>query len=62
MAQQYDLSSIIAEIRSVESKVQIIAQRMNVIERNEQIIGRTLISHNKIIKEMESGIIGRPAL
>ncbi|MBI1973736.1 hypothetical protein HYS54_02890 [Candidatus Micrarchaeota archaeon] len=61
MPPSFDVTALLAELRALESKVQIIAQRMNVIERNEQIIGRTLISHNKTLKEIESGIVERPA-
>ena len=49
------------EIRSLDSKVRIIAQRLMIIEKNEQIIGKTLITHNKNIKEMaEKGISAAP--
>ena len=41
-----------AEIRALDSKVRVIAQRMMVIEKNEQIIGKTLITHNKNIKKL----------
>ncbi|MBI4215081.1 hypothetical protein HY546_03730 [archaeon] len=60
MPPQIDVSALLAELRALESKVQIVAQRMNMIERNEQIIGRTLISHNKMLKELEAAVSGKP--
>ena len=44
---------VIAEIHALSSKMQIVAQRMKIIEKNEQIIGKTLISHNRALKELE---------
>jgi hypothetical protein len=34
---------------------------MKIIENNEQVIGRTLVSHNKKLKELESGESGQPS-
>lgn len=53
MPDQAATQSLIAELHSVNTKIQVIAQRMKIIERNEEVIGKTLISHNKIIKELE---------
>lgn len=50
------LQNFIAEIHSLDTKIQVIAQRMKIIERNEEIIGKTLISHNKTIKDLEETI------
>ncbi len=46
------IQDMYAEIRALDSKVRVIAQRMMVIEKNEQIIGKTLITHNKNIKKL----------
>ena len=43
------------ELQSLDSKIRIVAQRMRVIEKNEQIIGKTLVNHNKKLKELEMG-------
>ena len=48
--------SVIAEIHALSSKMQVVAQRMKIIEKNEQIIGKTLISHNRALKELERRI------
>ena len=47
------------EIQSLDSKIRVVAQRMRVIEKNEQIIGKTLVNHNKKLKELE---LGKPAV
>jgi len=44
------IDNIMGEIHALNSKIQIIAQRMKIMERNEEIIGKTLISHNKMLK------------
>lgn len=41
------------ELHALDSKMKVVAQRMKIIEKNEQIIGKTLISHNKKLKELE---------
>ena len=50
------IDNILGEIHALNSKIQVIAQRMKIIERNEEIIGKTLISHNKMLKEIEEEI------
>lgn len=44
------------EIHALNSKIQVIAQRMKIIERNEEIIGKTLIGHNKMLKGLEDEV------
>lgn len=44
-----------SELQSLDSKVRVVAQRMRIIEKNEQIIGKTLVNHNRKLKELESG-------
>ena len=53
---QAAINNILGEINAINSKVQVIAQRMKIIERNEEIIGKTLIGHNKMLKAMEEEI------
>jgi len=50
------IDNIIGEIHALNSKIQIIAQRMKIMERNEEIIGKTLIGHNKMLKGIEEEI------
>ena len=50
------IDNIMGEIHALNSKIQIIAQRMKIMERNEEIIGKTLISHNKMLKGIEEEI------
>jgi hypothetical protein len=41
-----------SSINALDSKLRLVAQRIKIIENNEQIIGRTLVSHNKKMKEL----------
>ena len=47
--------NLMTEISTLDSRIRVMAQRMKVIEKNEQILGKTLISHNKVLKELEKG-------
>jgi len=53
---ELSIQNFVSEIHALNTKIQIIAQRMKIIERNEEIIGKTLISHNKTIKELEEAV------
>lgn len=56
MANKEEQSALIQlrkELQSLDSKIRVVAQRMRVIEKNEQIIGKTLVNHNKKLKELE---------
>jgi septation ring formation regulator EzrA len=53
---QMMIDNIMGEIHALNSKIQVIAQRMKIMERNEEIIGKTLISHNKMLKGIEEEI------
>ena len=47
------LKQIRSELQSLDSKIRVVSQRMRVIEKNEQIIGKTLVNHNKKLKILE---------
>ena len=49
------IQNVMVQLSALDSRMRIVAQRMRVIENNEQIIGKTLITHNKKLKEMEGG-------
>lgn len=56
------VDNLLMELHALDSKMKVVAQRMKIIEKNEQIIGKTLISHNKKLKELErKGGISGPA-
>jgi septal ring factor EnvC (AmiA/AmiB activator) len=48
-----ETARIESAISSIDAKIKLLAQRLKIIEMNEQVIGRTLVSHNKKLKEME---------
>lgn len=45
--------SISGSIAALDAKIKLIAQRIKIIENNEQVIGRTLVTINKKMKELE---------
>ncbi len=47
--------NLMLELQALNAKMGVVAQRMKIIEKNEQIIGKTLITHAKEIKELQSG-------
>ena len=56
------LNQMRSELQSLDSKIRVVSQRMRVIEKNEQIIGNTLIKHNKKLKLLErSGGVAAPS-
>ena len=61
MARQETIETLIAELRTLESKVDLLASKLNTIERNEEVIGRTLIALNSRIKKLEESPGGRGA-
>ncbi len=51
-------TSVAATIHMMDSKLRLLAQRMKVIENNIQVIARTLVNHNKMLKELEQKVEG----
>lgn len=53
------LEAINAELQTLDSKINLIAQKIKIMERNEEIMGRTLITLNdrveKLSKENSGG-------
>ncbi|MBI5177154.1 hypothetical protein HY995_03650 [Candidatus Micrarchaeota archaeon] len=63
MARPETIESLISEVRTLESKVDLLSQKLGNVEKNEEVIGRTLIALNARIKRLEeqSGVGGRGA-
>ena len=47
------LDGLRADIHTLDSKIVLIAQKLKTIERNEEVIGRTIVMHNEKIKKLE---------
>jgi len=43
-------------MRSVESKIDLIVQKIKGVERNEEVIGRTLVAQNERLKKLEAQV------
>ena len=41
------------DIHTLDSKITLIAQKMHTIEKNEEVIGRTIVAHNEKLREIE---------
>lgn len=42
-------------VHALDSKIRIVAQKLNVIEKNEKVIGQTLVTLNKKLRDIEEG-------
>ena len=45
-----------AGMRSVESKIDLIVQKIKSMEKNEEVIGRTLVAQNERLKNLEAQV------
>ncbi|MFA5247565.1 MAG: hypothetical protein WC408_06795 [Candidatus Micrarchaeia archaeon] len=52
---QKKLDDVKAEVQMLDSKISLIAQKIRMIEKNEDIIGRTIVVHNDKIHKLETG-------
>ncbi|MBI5224998.1 hypothetical protein HY989_03940 [Candidatus Micrarchaeota archaeon] len=51
--QQKVFDSIRQDIHTLDSKISLIAQKLRTIEQNEEIIGRTIVTHNEKLSELD---------
>lgn len=49
-----ELDSVKNDVRSLSSKIDLIIQKINNIEKNEQVLGRTVVTLNEKLKAIES--------
>ena len=50
---QRKLDDIKVELHTLDSKISLIAQKIRMIEKNEEVIGRTIVMHNEKIHNIE---------
>ncbi len=48
-------SDLKSTVRSLESKVSILEEQIKTMQKNEEIVGRTLITLNQKVKKLEEG-------
>jgi hypothetical protein len=53
MAKAEVIESVMADLRSLDSKLGLIAQKLRTMEKNEEVIGRTMIALNGRLKKLE---------
>ena len=49
-----EIDALKNDVRSMSSKIDLIIQKINTMEKNEQVLGRTLVSLNDRIKKLEA--------
>jgi len=50
-----EIDALKNDVRSLSSKIDLIIQKINNIEKNEQVLGRTVVTLNDKMKRVESG-------
>jgi len=50
-----DLATVLADLHTLDSKVNLLTQNIRTIEKNEEVLGRTLITLNVRLKKLEEG-------
>ncbi len=57
---QKKLNDIVVDIHTLDSKISLIAQKIKMIEKNEEVIGRTIVMHNEKLRGIESAQASSP--
>lgn len=50
-----DTEALRADVKTLDSKVTLVAQKLDTIERNEEVLGRTLVAQNQRMLKLEEG-------
>jgi seryl-tRNA synthetase len=48
-----DADALRADVRTLDSKVSLIVQKLSTIEKNEEVLGRTLVALNSRVRALE---------
>ncbi len=55
MPKKEDLETIVSELRSLDSKVALLNQKLATSDKNAEVIARTLVAMNNRLKKLEEG-------
>ena len=55
MPKKEDLETLVAELRSLDSKVALLNQKLATSDKNAEVIARTLVAMNNRLKKLEEG-------
>lgn len=58
MGKKEDQERVFAELRTLDAKLEVLAQKIRTIEKNEEVIGRTLLALSSKLKKLEQGGFG----
>ena len=58
MGKKEDQERVFSELRTLDAKLEVLAQKIKTIEKNEEVLGRTLLNLNSKLKKMEQGGVG----
>jgi hypothetical protein len=55
--------TVVSSLAALDAKIKLLTQRIQIVENNEQVIGRTLVNIQKKLKDLETAASagGRPA-
>ncbi len=54
--QQQQGASVTSSISALDAKIKLISQRIKIVENNLQVMSRTMVSHNKKLKDIEAAV------
>ncbi len=55
MGKKEEQERIFSELRTLDAKIEVLAQKIKTIEKNEEVLGRTLLSVSQKLKKLEAG-------
>lgn len=58
MGKKEEQERIFAELRTLDAKLEVLAQKIKTIEKNEEVLGRTLLAVSAKLKKIEQGGFG----
>ena len=51
-----DLEDLRNDVRTLDSKLSLLQQKFSTIEKNEEVLGRTLVAHNERLNGLENEV------
>ncbi len=58
MGKKEEQERVFAELRTLDAKLEVLAQKIKNIEKNEEVLGRTLLAVSSKLKKLELGGVG----
>lgn len=58
MGKKEEQERVFTELRTLDAKLEVLGQKIKTIEKNEEVLGRTLLSLSAKMKKLEQGGVG----